>query len=317
MTPCWSPRRGIGSIRERAIPEVARVLRPGGRLGLVWNTRDERLGWVRELGQIIGSDGDGGRFDVTLPAPFTEPAAPSSRVDELPYAASIDRPGGLAQLLHHLADRGAHQDARPGARVAGHPSGAGEFDRLGAALCHRVHSGDAGRIGTVVLSRTVIPGGCAEVTMVTRRWNESDEAKSSYVNDLFSALAKRYNVMTDAVDARASSLVEAAGHGAFRPPTRRTSAGRCDRDGRSGVRGGRRRSGRKAGSWASTPARRCSTSPASDNAAPSTSRRATPWIYSSRMRRSTSSRLASDCATLPTAARRCASSGASCGRVAG
>jgi len=58
---------------ERAIPEVARVLRPGGRLGLVWNTRDERLGWVRELGRIIGSDGDKGRFDVTLPAPFDEP----------------------------------------------------------------------------------------------------------------------------------------------------------------------------------------------------------------------------------------------------
>jgi SAM-dependent methyltransferase len=57
---------------ERAIPEVARVLRPGGRLGLVWNTRDERLGWVRELGQIIGSDGDGRRFDVELPAPFVE-----------------------------------------------------------------------------------------------------------------------------------------------------------------------------------------------------------------------------------------------------
>lgn len=58
---------------ERAIPEVARVLRPGGRLGLVWNTRDERLGWVRELGQIIGSDGDGRRFDVKLPPSFAEP----------------------------------------------------------------------------------------------------------------------------------------------------------------------------------------------------------------------------------------------------
>jgi SAM-dependent methyltransferase len=58
---------------ERAIPEVARVLRPGGRLGLVWNTRDERLGWVRELGEIIGSDGDRGRFDVDLTASFSAP----------------------------------------------------------------------------------------------------------------------------------------------------------------------------------------------------------------------------------------------------
>ncbi len=33
--------------------------------------------------------------------------------------------------------------------------------------------------------------------MVTRRWNESDEAKSSYVKEVFSALAKRYDVMTD------------------------------------------------------------------------------------------------------------------------
>lgn len=57
---------------ERATPEVSRVLRPGGRLGLVWNTRDERLGWVRELGRIIGSDDDPRRTEVTLPTPFTE-----------------------------------------------------------------------------------------------------------------------------------------------------------------------------------------------------------------------------------------------------
>ena len=59
---------------ERAIPEVVRVLRPGGWLGLVWNTRDERLGWVRELGRIIGSDGDPGRTRVTLPEPFAQTA---------------------------------------------------------------------------------------------------------------------------------------------------------------------------------------------------------------------------------------------------
>ncbi|BAX91246.1 ubiquinone/menaquinone biosynthesis methyltransferase [Mycobacterium shigaense] len=33
--------------------------------------------------------------------------------------------------------------------------------------------------------------------MVTGRWSESDEAKSTYVKGLFSALATRYNVMTD------------------------------------------------------------------------------------------------------------------------
>jgi SAM-dependent methyltransferase len=39
---------------QRAVPEIARVLVPGGRLGLLWNLRDETVDWVRRLGQIIG-----------------------------------------------------------------------------------------------------------------------------------------------------------------------------------------------------------------------------------------------------------------------
>jgi len=39
---------------DRTLPEVARVLRPGGHLGLVWNRRDGRIPWVRRLGELIG-----------------------------------------------------------------------------------------------------------------------------------------------------------------------------------------------------------------------------------------------------------------------
>lgn len=57
---------------ERAIKEVARVLRPGGRLGLVWNTRDERMGWVNDLGRIVGHEEDPFSRNVTLPEPFAD-----------------------------------------------------------------------------------------------------------------------------------------------------------------------------------------------------------------------------------------------------
>jgi SAM-dependent methyltransferase len=55
---------------KQAVAEVARVLRPGGRLGLVWNARDERLGWVKDLGRIIGHEDDPFSKSVTLPEPF-------------------------------------------------------------------------------------------------------------------------------------------------------------------------------------------------------------------------------------------------------
>ncbi|MFC4019786.1 class I SAM-dependent methyltransferase [Micromonospora sp. GCM10011542] len=38
--------------RERAHPEIARVLRAGGTFAPIWNVRDDRVEWVGELGRI-------------------------------------------------------------------------------------------------------------------------------------------------------------------------------------------------------------------------------------------------------------------------
>ncbi len=52
---------------ERALPEIARVLRPGGTVGLLWNVREESVDWVRAVWETFDAE----RYeDVTAP-PFT------------------------------------------------------------------------------------------------------------------------------------------------------------------------------------------------------------------------------------------------------
>jgi len=58
--------------QERAVAEIARVLRPGGRLGVLWNTRDERSGWVKDFGRIVGLEHDRDNATVDLPEPFID-----------------------------------------------------------------------------------------------------------------------------------------------------------------------------------------------------------------------------------------------------
>jgi SAM-dependent methyltransferase len=54
------------------VPEAARILAPGGRLGLLWNRRVEAVDWVAELSSIMGSNRspDAGRAAPQIGPPF-------------------------------------------------------------------------------------------------------------------------------------------------------------------------------------------------------------------------------------------------------
>lgn len=82
----------------RALPEVARVLRPGGALCLIWNRRDDSVDWMRRLSDAMGSS-DADLIDmeqVSVGAPF----GPTERFD-VPW----QRPMDLELLLDMVRSR--------------------------------------------------------------------------------------------------------------------------------------------------------------------------------------------------------------------
>ncbi|HEY5023885.1 MAG TPA: class I SAM-dependent methyltransferase [Acidimicrobiales bacterium] len=114
----------------RAAAEVARVLRPGGTLGLLWNLRDERVPWMAELGSVFGGDDVHHRHaaDVTLPAgaPFTATAARDFRwSQELAPRDIVDLVATRSQVQVLPDDERAAVLARVGDFVASHPAVAG------------------------------------------------------------------------------------------------------------------------------------------------------------------------------------------------
>jgi SAM-dependent methyltransferase len=80
-----------------ASAEVARILRPGGRLGLIWNQRDTRVDFVSRLGRIIESESED--YDTVHP-PIAEP------LEELDHAEfEWQHPMDEARLIAMVASR--------------------------------------------------------------------------------------------------------------------------------------------------------------------------------------------------------------------
>src|SRR5262245_61975911 len=58
---------------EVAVPEIARVLRDGGRFGVIWTSRDREIGWIRNLDRL--REPGAGPHDPSRPAGTTNPGS--------------------------------------------------------------------------------------------------------------------------------------------------------------------------------------------------------------------------------------------------
>jgi ubiquinone/menaquinone biosynthesis C-methylase UbiE len=129
---------------ERATAEAARVLKPGGTLGLIWNRRDERVPWVKRLSQVMGS-GDAEIIEldsITIAPPF----GPTST-----FTTDWSRPMTTDLLVEMAASRSYIITATPRRRreildgvrelVAAEPTLGNEFDIPYGTYCFKARLG--------------------------------------------------------------------------------------------------------------------------------------------------------------------------------
>jgi SAM-dependent methyltransferase len=82
---------------DDALPEIARVLRAGGRLALVWNSRDDRDPWMARLSAIIGNE----TIEETDVTPILDESGYFGRVETASFVFEqiLDRDGLLDLVL--------------------------------------------------------------------------------------------------------------------------------------------------------------------------------------------------------------------------
>ena len=105
---------------DRAVPEIARVLRDGGRFGVIWTGRDRQVSWVRELGRPAPADGGDGRRGPQRRGPRREvvlpPGAPFGPPDTVSF--TFIRPMTVGAILGMLATYSGVITASPAERAA-------------------------------------------------------------------------------------------------------------------------------------------------------------------------------------------------------
>ena len=102
---------------DRALPEIARVLKRGGSLAVIRNVRDERIPWVKRLGNLIGHHTAGEGIDEIESSPYFGPAQDASfkqwqvidrasvqdLVRSLPDVAGLERSAQESRIREVLA----------------------------------------------------------------------------------------------------------------------------------------------------------------------------------------------------------------------
>jgi ubiquinone/menaquinone biosynthesis C-methylase UbiE len=86
---------------DTALAEIARVLRPGGGLGFLWNRRDERVPWVKQMSDVLHwHEHEFTNYEIGRDWPGEVAAAgdySAVQFREFPYEQEVDR--------ERLADR--------------------------------------------------------------------------------------------------------------------------------------------------------------------------------------------------------------------